>query len=61
MLIANTFGLIGFSKIWFNLLFGLPKKSSNTLIVDLALKELYIIIICLLFLFFLSYFNIFLF
>lgn len=61
MLVANTFGLIGFSKVWFNLLFGLPKKSINSLVIDLALKEIYIIIICLLFLFILTYFNIFLF
>lgn len=61
ILIANTFGLIGFSKIWFNLLFGIPKKSINLHTIDLALKESYIVIICLLFLFILSYFNIFLF
>ena len=61
MVIANTFGLVGFSKVWFNLLFGLPKKINNSLVIDLALKELYIILICLLFLIILSYFNIFLF
>ena len=61
MFVANTIGLVGFSKVWLNLLFGLPKKNSNLLIIDLALKEIYIITICLLFLIILSYFNIFLF
>lgn len=55
MFIANVIGLIGFSKAWFNVLFGLPKKNTKYLALDLTFKELYIIIYCILLLFLISY------
>lgn len=43
---ANFFGLIGFSKCWFNVVFGLTMKNHNKPILDLTLKEFLIIFIC---------------
>jgi len=43
---ANFFGLIGFSKCWFNVVFGLTLKNQNKLPVDLTYKEFFIIFIC---------------
>jgi len=57
MLVANVFGLIGFSKVWFNAVFGMPKKHTEYLPLDLSFKELYIILYCFLFLFLFSYFS----
>lgn len=57
MLVANVFGLIGFSKVWFNAIFGMPKKHLEYLPLDLSFKELYIILYCFLFLFLFSYFS----
>lgn len=56
MLAANVIGLIGFSKAWFNLIFGMLKKNTKYLPMDLTYKELYIIAYCFLFLFLFSYF-----
>jgi hypothetical protein len=37
-------GLLGFSKCWFNVVFGMSVKNNNQLILDLTIKELYILI-----------------
>ncbi len=42
--IANCLGLLGFSKCWFNVVFGMSMKNNNQLILDLTIKELYILI-----------------
>jgi len=55
MLVANVLGLIGFSKTWFNSVFGMPKKNTKYLPLDLTIKESYIILYCLLLLFIISY------
>jgi NADH-quinone oxidoreductase subunit M len=49
--IANCLGLIGFSKCWFNAIFGMSYKNSNQLILDITVKEFYIIFISLFLLF----------
>ena len=46
IIIANFLGIIGFSKVWYNLVFGLTPLKSSTLPKDLSYKELYIIFIC---------------
>ena len=47
--VVNIFGTIGFSKSWFNSVFGLPSKNLDTPILDLSFKELFIIIYIVLF------------
>ena len=47
LFIANFLGLIGFSKCWFNVTFGLTLKFQDKLPVDLTSKDLLIIFICL--------------
>jgi NADH:ubiquinone oxidoreductase subunit 4 (subunit M) len=49
---SNFFGIIGFSKLWFNCLFGMNPKTFRYLPVDLNMKELLIINICNFFLIF---------
>ena len=49
--IANCLGLIGFSKCWFNSIFGMSYKNTNQLILDITIKEFYIIFIALFLLF----------
>jgi len=49
--IANCLGLIGFSKCWFNSIFGMSYKNTNQLILDVTIKEFYIIFITLFLLF----------
>lgn len=56
ILICNVFGLIGFSKSWFNVVFGLMTKNSKYLPIDLTTKEIFIILSC----FFLLFFPVFL-
>ncbi len=56
LFIANVIGLIGFSKCWFNIVFGMNTKNSNYTALDLTIKELYIIYICVFFLFFSCFF-----
>lgn len=51
--IANWIGLLGFSKIWFNLLFGRPQF--NGIVYDLTIRELIIYIISFLILIFINY------
>ncbi len=53
--IANCLGLIGFSKCWFNSIFGLNFRVSN--INDLTIKEIYIILISFIFLVITSLFS----
>ena len=60
MFIANVLGLIGFSKNWFNLIFGLNINYLNIFCFDLNYKELLIIIFSFFFLFFFSFFYFFL-
>ena len=52
LLICNVFGLIGFSKSWFNVVFGLMTKNSKYLPIDLTSKEIFIILSCFFLLFF---------
>lgn len=61
MFIANVIGLVGFSKAWFNAIFGMTRKYKQSVITDLSYKEIYIIFYCLIFLFFFSYFSSFIF
>jgi NADH-ubiquinone oxidoreductase chain 4 len=46
MLFANALGLIGFSKCWFNVVFGTTNNNLKCLPVDLTAKELFIILNC---------------
>lgn len=46
LIIANFLGLVGFSKCWFNVVFGLTLNSKSVGIVDLTFKESFIIGIC---------------
>jgi NADH-quinone oxidoreductase subunit M len=46
LFVANFLGLIGFSKCWFNVIFGASPKISNFRIIDLTSKELFIVFIC---------------
>lgn len=52
---VNVLGCIGFSKPWFNVIFGLPKKNSKYLQIGLTLKELFVIIFCFFFLIIIPY------
>jgi len=56
MFVANVLGLIGFSKCWFNAIFGLYRKNLQTVPLDLTLKELLILFFCFFFLFIFSFF-----
>lgn len=56
MFTANVLGLIGFSKCWFNSVFGMNVKRFKSMPLDLTLKETYIISFCFFFLFFFSFF-----
>lgn len=51
--VANWIGLLGFSKIWFNLLFGKP---NNRLVYDLTVRESIIYFISFIILIFINYF-----
>lgn len=55
MFTANVFGLVGFSKCWFNLLFGMNKKNLKYIPLDLTLKEIWIILFTLFNLFIYSF------
>jgi len=46
LFIANFFGLIGFSKVWFNVVFGMTLIPNKFMVMDLSSKELYTLIIC---------------
>jgi NADH-quinone oxidoreductase subunit M len=55
IIVANVLGLIGFSKCWFNSVFGGFTKYTKHLPMDLTLKEIFIINLNFLLLFLLSY------
>ena len=57
MFVANVLGLIGFSKCWFNAVFGMFKKKEKYMPLDLTIKESYIILFCYGFLLFFSFFS----
>jgi len=61
MFFANALGLIGFSKCWFNAIFGTNRFFKKMSVVDLTIKELLTIIFSLFFLFSFSYFPNFMF
>jgi hypothetical protein len=46
-LFANVLGLIGFSKCWFNVIFGGVDLDNKKLPMDLTIKEIFIITTCL--------------
>ncbi len=52
---ANFLGLIGFSKCWYNVVFGLTLKNQNKIPADLTHKEIFIIFICFLSMFFFGF------
>ena len=56
MFTANVLGLIGFSKCWFNSVFGMYKKNLTNIPLDLTFKEILILIFCFFFLFIFSFF-----
>lgn len=53
--IINVFGLIGFSKNWFNAIFCAPNREDENLGLDLSKKEISIIFLCFFFLVILTY------
>ena len=61
MFLANVFGLIGFSKNWYNAVFGMNTKNFSSTTMDLTFKEIYITGYCFFFIFFFSFFPVFFF
>jgi NADH:ubiquinone oxidoreductase subunit 4 (subunit M) len=55
--IANVLGLIGFSKCWFDAVFGMNLKNHKLAPLDLNIKEIYIIYISISFLFIFMFFS----
>ncbi len=55
--IANVLGLVGFSKCWFDAVFGMNLKNQKLAPFDLNNKELYIIYISIVFLFVFLFFS----
>jgi hypothetical protein len=55
--IANVLGLVGFSKCWFDAVFGMNLKNHKLVPFDLNYKELYIIYISITFLFIFVFFS----
>jgi NADH:ubiquinone oxidoreductase subunit 4 (subunit M) len=55
--IANVIGLIGFSKCWFDVVFGMNLKNHKLAPFDLNIKELYMVYIPMLFLIFFVFFS----
>ena len=53
---ANVLGLIGFCKVWFNVLFGINLKVQKQPVLDLSKKELTTVLTIFLFLIFFSFF-----
>ena len=56
MFIANVLGLVGFSKCWFNAIFGINRNYKNFNLMDLTTKEILIIGYSFFILFFFSFF-----
>ena len=44
MFVLNVFGLVGFSKAWFNVIFGLPNSAMPPHVLDLSRRELYVVL-----------------
>jgi NADH:ubiquinone oxidoreductase subunit 4 (subunit M) len=59
LFIINVFGLIGFSKVWFTIIFGLPNNQIKATILDLSRKEIYIILYIFFFFFLINYISLF--
>lgn len=59
MFVLNFFGLVGFSKSWFNVLFGTPSTAKPVVLLDLSWKEILLFLFLFLFLFFSTFFFIF--
>lgn len=57
MIGANVIGLVGFSKCWFNVVFGSLTKSSKYMPLDLNIKELQVLLINFSNLIFITYFT----
>jgi len=57
LFIANVIGLIGFSKPWFNIVFGMNNKNMVLIPSDLSYKEAYILYTCIFFLIFSCFFT----
>ncbi len=57
VVVANCLGLIGFSKNWFNALFGIRTSYFVYVQTDLSKKEILILLFILMFLFFFSFFQ----
>lgn len=55
--ILNVFGLVGFSKPWFNVIFGLPNDSMPKNVLDLSRREIYILLYAFFFFFFITYLS----
>ena len=55
--VANVLGLVGFSKCWFDVTFGMSLKNHKLAPFDLNIKEVYIIYISILFLFLFLFFS----
>lgn len=49
LVVVNIFGIIGFSKTWFNIIFGLPNSDAKKPILDLSKRELFISFYCFIF------------
>jgi hypothetical protein len=58
---ANCLGLIGFSKCWFNAIFGIKKKNFVYIQNDLSKKEIFVSVSSFSMLFFFSFFSNFIF
>lgn len=52
---ANFLGLVGFSKCWYNVVFGLTLKQQEKIPIDLTQKEFFFIFICILSMFFFGF------
>lgn len=61
MFILNFFGLVGFSKGWFNVIFGMPSTLEPAVLLDLSWKEALISFFCFSFLLFSTFFLFFIF
>ena len=55
--VANVIGLVGFSKPWFNIVFGMRNKEMVLTPCDLSHKEFYILYTCIFFLVFSCFFT----
>lgn len=53
---SNVLGLIGFSKNWYNSVFGMNTKVGSITFLDLTFKEIYIVGYCYFFLLFFAFF-----